>query len=112
MSPSSTYFAVGAPEANTVIIYNISGTEVFRLTGNPNSKFGVALSMSDSLLAIGASGENKVYLYDYTTGSLKYTVSNNIVGTGFGEYVALQENNSRLLVGDDNVKKTSVFDIP
>ena len=116
----------GGTSSGNASIYNVTTGALVYTLNNPNTygtsvsdRFGVSVAISESYAIVGAWGEGDAggtssgvaYVYDLSTGSLVYTITNpNAYGTstddGFGFTVGV--SNDRFIVGAHNEDATGV----
>jgi hypothetical protein len=116
----------GGTSSGKAYIYNVTTGALVYTLNNPNTygtsvsdRFGVSVAISESYAIVGAWGEGDAggtssgvaYVYDLSTGSLVYTITNpNAYGTsaddGFGFTVGV--SNDRFIVGAHNEDATGV----
>jgi len=115
LNMSVNYTTVGS-NSGAVYLYENSSGSLTNSFINPNlsgtvvgDRFGQSIGITDTHLIIGAPGEQnetgKVFVYETSTGSLLYTVSNpSVFGSGTGDRfgTSVDINSNYFIVGSPN----------
>lgn len=105
---NESIIAVADSGVNKVYVYDLTGTELFRIDAEVGSTtFGYEVAVNDTHIFVGSYGDNAVYMYDIAGTYIKtITASDSVAGDRFGQTIVA--DNTKLVISATDASTTGV----